>query len=393
MHGRSIRPGTSRSVRLLAVAGLAVAALSIDRVHADIDPNSGIDFVRVGATYSGVGNPAYQSGQANQFVNGRGSVPYEYKIGKMEVTSAQWVEFFNAAFDRPSAEWLPGLRAPDAGHWGAQTATPMTPGGKRWSVIPGQELHPVGDISWRDAAFFCNWLCNNKSLDHSAFMNGAYDASTFGFFGNIFTDQAAHNPDAKYWIPTWDEWLKAAHFDPNKDGGVGGWWKVSNGSDTAYVYGPPGTGEANAGAGSGFNVPLGAYPTVQSPWGLLDVGGATSEWTESVIDFGTGGKYRVFDGSRWLQDSFNAGLSDQIREYGGEFPHIDTFDFGLRIASSVPTPGSGALGLGVFMYFTRAHARRRRTCSSHAEGSGWEGSSARAWCSLCAPRTFTRNVR
>lgn len=112
--------------------------------------------------------------------------------------------------------------------------------------------------------------------------------STFGFNGGIFTDELAHNPDAKYWIPTWDEWLKAAHYDPNKansDGSTGGWWQYSNASDTPYVYGPPGMGQANAGfsSPSPFIIPLGAYPEVQSPWGLLDMagGGGTKEWTES----------------------------------------------------------------------------------------------------------------
>ncbi len=231
----------------LLAAGLATGVLfaAPRAAFATIDPLSGIDFVTIGATYGGVGNPAYQSGQANQFVNGRGSVAYEYKIGRMEVTTAQWVEFYNAAFDRPSDDLLPHLVPPDPGHWGAQGTTPNTPGARRWSVIPGQDLHAVGDIGWRMAAMYCNWLHNGKSTDRAAFLNGAYDVSTFGFFGNIFTDQLAHSPDAKYWVPTWDEWLKAAHFDPDKDNGdgtTGGWWQYGNTSDTAFVYGPPGAG-------------------------------------------------------------------------------------------------------------------------------------------------------
>jgi formylglycine-generating enzyme required for sulfatase activity len=364
-------------LRLLAVAGLAVAALSIDRVRADIDPNSGIDFVRIGATYSGAGNPAYQSANPNDFVNGRGSVNYEYKIGRFEVNTAQWVEFFNAAFDRPTNDRIPWLLPPT--FWGAQSTMPTTPGGQRWIVPAGNEMRAVGDISWRMAAIYCNWLHNGKSLDRSAFMSGAYDVSTFGFFGNRFTDQEAHSPDAKYWIPTWDEWLKAAHFDPNKNGGAGGWWQYDIGSDTAPVYGPPGTGQANAGfsAPDPFVIPLGAYPTVQSPWGLLDIAGGTTEWTESIQDFGAmSERYRLFDGSRWSQDAFQASLGDRIREYGGEFPQIGTFDHGFRIASAVPSPGIGALGAGLCIMC--ASRRRRSSCTSHEDGSGREGLSARA---------------
>jgi formylglycine-generating enzyme required for sulfatase activity len=364
---------------------LAVAALTIGRARADVDPNSGIDFVRVGA----IGNaPWAGNGTVGDRAVGRGSVGYEYKIGKMEVTTAQWVEFFNAAFDRPSNDLLPHLTPPDSGHWGAQSATPMTPGAQRWSVIPGQSLHPVGDISWRMAAIYCNWLHNGKSTDRSAFLNGAYDVSTFGYSGTTFTDQLTHSPGAKYWIPTWDEWLKAAHYDPNKDNGdgtTGGWWKYSTTSDTAPAYGPPGQhvdvtpghgpgpdpagplAQANGGWTSefpGFNpfaVPLGAYPTVLSPWGLLDSAGGAREWTEEVLLtnglFPTG---RLFDGIGW-GEPFASRERDLVSGWGGDFPSLATYDFGFRIASAVPAPMS-ALSLGLLLL---PWARRRRTPSTH----------------------------
>ena len=172
-------PNLPRST--LALAAVAVAFLFAStisrRTHAAIDPLSGIDFVTIGATYGGAGNPAYQSGVPNRVVNGRGSVGYEYNIGRMEVTTAQWVEFFNAAYDRPASERIPFLFPPD--FWGAAATAPTTPGGLRWTVPAGNELRPVGNISWRMAAIYCNWLCNGKSLDRSAFLNGAYDVSTF----------------------------------------------------------------------------------------------------------------------------------------------------------------------------------------------------------------------
>lgn len=350
------------------LSGVMLAAPS--GAAAAIDPLSGIDFVTIGATYGGAGNAAYQSGIPNQRVNGRGSVACEYKIGRMEVTTAQWVEFFNAAFDRPQADWIPWVAPP--GFWGAQGTTPNTTGGLRWMVPAGNENRPVGDISWRMAAIYCNWLHNGKSTDRSAFLNGAYDVSTFGFDGNRFTDQDAHHPDAKYWVPTWDEWLKAAHFDPdkqNQDGSTGGWWQYSNTSDTAPVYGPPGTGQANAGFTSPnpFVIPLGAYPDVQSPWGLLDVAGGTSEWTESIIDQSAGGRFRIFDGSRWNQDAFQAGLVDGIRTQGADFPHIALFPTGFRIASAVPSPDVSALGAGLF--FICAQRRRRSARSSAHAGA------------------------
>jgi len=104
-------------------------------------------------------------------------------------------------------------------------------------------MRPVGDISWRVAAMYCNWLHNDKRNDRAAFLNGAYDVITFGYSGSTFTDQRTHTAGARYWIPTQDEWIKATRYDLNKvnlDGSTGGWRKYSITSITQPAYGPPG---------------------------------------------------------------------------------------------------------------------------------------------------------
>lgn len=327
---------------------------------ADIDPLSGIDFVRI--THPG-NAPWPGNGTPNDRAIGRGGVDYEYHIGRFEVTTAQWAEFFNAAYDRPQADWLPHLTPPT--FWGAAPTTPNTPGGRRWSVPAGNEMLPTGNISWRMAAMYCNWLHNNKGTAREAFLDGAYDVSTFGYFGNIFTDQAAHHPGARYWIPTWDEHLKASHYDPHRNGpDQGGWWTYNITSDTAPVYGPPGLlvngvpAQANAGWSEfgGYDpdlVPLGAYSDVTSPWGLFDTAGGTKEWTESILTGPALPPTRFLDGSAWVVGS---AASDRIMGGASDFPSFSTFDFGFRIASSVPTPGSSALAIGLLLILTR---RRR----------------------------------
>src|SRR5262245_54962445 len=52
------------------------------------DP-SGIDFVTVGAP----NNLAYNRDDPQGLITGRGSVPYEYRIGRYEVTTGEWLEF------------------------------------------------------------------------------------------------------------------------------------------------------------------------------------------------------------------------------------------------------------------------------------------------------------
>ncbi len=360
-------------------AALVVAAAGVAR--GDIDPLSGIDFVNI--THPG-NAPWAGDGTAGDRAVGRGGVDYEYKIGKYEVNTAQWCEFMNAAYDRPAGNAIPHVAY--TGVWGAVATTPINssnPDARRWTVPAGREMRAVGEITWRTAAIYCNWLTNNKSLEHSAFMNGAYDVTTFGFEiqpNGIrrFTDQFEHTPGAAYYIPTWDEWLKAAHYDPaksNPDGSTGGWWTYSNGSDQPWVGAPPSAGgTANFGFGPSpnpFVIPLGAYSGT-SPWGLYDVAGATTEWTESLqVVAGTGERLRYFDGSEW-NSSQGLSIADSIYSRGStQYPNDPGLGFGLRIASVIPAPSSLVfIALGML-----PRARRR----SRNGGSV---------CATCSPVSF-----
>ncbi len=279
--------------------------------------SQGIDFVTIGQP----GNaPWAGNGTLGDRAIGRGRVDYEYRIGRFEVTTAQWVEFMNAAYDRPANDQIPFMQLPST--WGGASQSPTVPGGRRWRVSQGNDMLPVGNISWRMAAIYCNWLHNDKALTRDAFLTGAYNVSTFGYTGpngDQFTDQAARSPGARYFIPTWDEWLKATHFDPNRFGqGQPGWWSFANMRETVTPIGLPppfGTGEANAGSGSA-GIPLGSYVNIMSPWGLYDTAGGMSEWTESIFFSSTLDNTRLWDGSAY--DSTTQ--ADWIATRGGDFP-------------------------------------------------------------------------
>jgi formylglycine-generating enzyme required for sulfatase activity len=315
---------------------------------AQVDPLSGIDFVTVGA----VGNAPYQGPSGN--VVGRGRVDYEYRIGRLEVTTAQWVEFMNAALDRPSTDRIPHVFAPDT--WGARGVSAQN-GGRRWEATPAGAMLPASAIDWRTCAIYCNWLHHGKSLDRSAFLSGAYEVSTFAYIGDtsMFTDQLTRSPGARYWIPSLDEWVKAAHYDPSKqnsDGTTGGYWRYGNSSDSPFVLGPPGVlvngvpATANTGWRSDqfpgydpFSVPLGAYANVASPWGLLDVAGGTSEWTEDWAQAPDESfpRWRMLEGSSRYYGSFSGDRVD--RSHAGRDPTDFNEENGFRIAASVPAPG------------------------------------------------------
>ena len=384
-RSRAMPLHASRWVARAFVAALCVGSMAFTPTPTNAQPTggpsggpdpSGIEFATIGA----VGNAPWTGGGR---LNNRGSVNYEYKIGKYEVTTAQWAEFFNAAFDRPANERIQHVQPPS--FWGGSATQPTTPGGLRWQVPTGNEMRAVGGITWRIAAIYCNWLHNDKRTDRAAFLSGAYDVNTFGYTpgGQLFTDQLTRSPGAKYWIPSDSEWVKASHYDPNRlnqDGTTGGWWRYSNSSDILPTYGPPGvnvllgtqTGpdpngplaQANSNwddfrfpGYNPFTTPLGAY-AVTTPWGLLDAAGGTSEWTERAF-FSLGEplpRDRGSDGSAWFQ--ITNGSPDDAQTFGTSgFPDLPSFLTGLRIAAAVPSPGASSLVIGCVVY----GLRRRRS--------------------------------
>jgi formylglycine-generating enzyme required for sulfatase activity len=76
-----------------------------------------------------------------------------------------------------------------------------------------------------------------------------------------------------------------------------------------------------------------------NPWGLYDVAGGTSEWTEEIF-FSTGLPYdRLFEGTAWVTGS-GSSLADSItRAAGGSPPSSFGYLFGFRVAAVVPGPG------------------------------------------------------
>jgi formylglycine-generating enzyme required for sulfatase activity len=319
----------------------------------------GTEFVTIGAPGNNNWNPPPQFTDS---MRGHGGIGYEYRIGRTEITTSQWVAFMNAAYGRSDS--IPWISIPST--WGAAADPTYSGPGRRWIAVPGRENYGVGDISWRAAAIYCNWLHNNQSTERSAFLSGAYNVSTFGAFGNIFTDQAAHSPDARFWIPTMGEWMKAAYFDPNKpfvgDPGRDGWWRFPNGTNTAPVYGTPWAGgEANSGFTTATNgldateIPLMSYVNAQSPWGVMDLMGGTREWTETIVALASGYRERQICGAAWTApvDPFT---TNRLGFAGGGYPSNEGYVSGFRIAAAIPVPGSAAVLLVGAVFI----GRRRR---------------------------------
>ncbi len=282
-------------------------------------------------------NPAYEGGPWGQLA-GRGSVPYEFRISRYEITTDDWLEFANT-FATQSDE-LDDLIVGQMS-WGAREDFSHSGPGSRYAYHPGLEqpgLAPI-TISWRQAAMYCNWLHNGKSSDPATIHFGAYDTSTFGRDGSHFTDQSTRSCGAKYWIPSLDEYLKAGHFDPDKNGQGPGWWDYAHSSDDPPVQGLPGTGHTVMGLDTdeigmlASFFPLGQYEDAQSPWGLFDLIGGSPEFTEEwLVSFGINlARREKFSGNAY---SYNPESVDQIIEFYSASPLSGSSSVHLCAAAS-----------------------------------------------------------
>jgi formylglycine-generating enzyme required for sulfatase activity len=319
--------------------------------HAEVPPSYGYEFVTVGDP----GNRDTKDDEG-QFLFGNpliGGVDYTYRIARTETTIAQWIEFAEAY--APFYQLPPGTSIPPRTYSGQQVTTNFGPPVTGIRINGDHDPNEAVAAGWEFATRYCNWLHNGKVNEAWAFESGAYDTSTFTYNDDGSANhQAERSPGARFWLPSIDEWTKAAYWDPDKNGpGVGGYWQYPNGSDTDLIPDllPEDGGERNAGPDGLFPLPVGSFPHVPSPWGVLDMAGGQWEWVENVAPDSS---RRFIRGSIWADRGFNE-LIDRDRVYAAESVSIDRGLRGVRIASAVPSPGPVALVVGLLVI---PHRRR-----------------------------------
>jgi len=342
---------------LLPVTALALVLLSTVSHAAPILTSGADGYTWSTITHAGNRAPNASEHWLTPFFDA-GAVSYEYRIATTEVTSGQWLEFVRAYAPYVGAEYFN-----PAFNGGAIFVGFNGQGTPQYS-LPAAASNIPTSVGWRYAARFCNWMHNGKALTQAAFENGAYDTSTFTRNPDgTFNDQLAHNSDARYWIPTMDEWIKAAHYDPNRYGeGQDGYWRYPNSSNEPLTPGAP--GEPGAQTSAGWNPPsgvpspdAGAYPDANAPWGLLDTSGGVSEWFESPnLMLGEHVTARYYKRSEaGLPDADFYDMMDVLSDaqpvgFGGIA--------GLRLASPVPAPST--LALTTLLLAASTPRRRRR---------------------------------
>lgn len=314
---------------------------------------------------------------------GYGAVSYDYDIGTYDVTISQYCTFLNdvATYSDPYDVYNSNMT--DMGNFSSITGIAGitrsgTAGDYSYSVVGSSASDPVTMVTWLDAARFSNWLDNGqpvitgsagetaKTTEQGAYtLNGDIDAS--GTTGLETT-----NSNATWWLPSENEWYKAAYYDPVLNSGSGGYWAFATQSNTApgnvvgsgsnqanYVNSSDDYSVTQASYSSSQNylTPVGAFTGSKSYYGTYDQTGDVFEWNDAVISNDRGDR-----GGGWNVISSEIGSSYRG---GGATVTTENSQYGFRVASvytAVPEPGATMLalaGLGAAVVAGRMPVRKR----------------------------------
>ena len=279
-----------------------------------------------------------------------GGVSNRYAIGELEITVAQYVAFLNTAnfgLTNPPRLFNPAYET--ATRWpryGSINFDQHAPRGTRYSVAyPQWANKPYGFATFGRAARFVNSMQNGTLLGKTTSRANGRRITTYRVRLSARTETGMYDlgvtrptggsgrkASKGFVVPSQNEWMKAAYFDP-KGGGTDSYWKYPT---NAGVFGDgtatapkasvlsPGTGavtnsssqplstytapglpsphwcpaQVSTAACSVYPFPgedptelnkffQGSVSTVgqtrtRSPWGTLDQGGNVVEWTDTI---------------------------------------------------------------------------------------------------------------
>ncbi len=304
-----------------------------------------------------VGNPGNEGEWSGESYGGYGpdafvgAVDYAYNTGKYEVTAGQYTQFLNAV----AASDLYGLYNPwmSSSGFGCKIQQSGSSPNYTYSVAIDWADRPVNCVDWYDTLRFANWMHNGQPTgvqDASTTEDGAYDMSLGA--------SAVRKPGATWFLPTEDEWYKAAYH--MNDGDTGNYFDYPTSSDTAPGYvndsgNLSGTGDSfteggtdpgnyatyngdgfTEGIGSPYyRTEVGEWENSDSPYGTFDQGGNVWEWNETLI-----GSLRGIRGGSYNWGDINF-LASSNRS---SFDPLYAYNFfGFRVASEVPEPATLSL--------------------------------------------------
>ncbi len=326
--------GSGRGARMQnarAFAGclaFAVASLAASVFAAPVTINFGT-----------IGDPG-NTGNGASSPSGLGAVSQVFKMATTETTNAQYVAFLNAVDPNGTNPNLIFSGSMGSSNLGGITNTGTVPGAI-YSVksgapsgAPGGTSYgsmPVNFVTWFSAARFVNWLHNGQVSGTAAMETGAYTLN-----GATSGPIAVRNPGAQVFLPSQNEWYKAAFYNGSS---YTTYATDSNSAPTATVSNVSLANAANFGNTSGLPINVGSYVNSASAYGIYDMLGNVGEMTDTA----SGNSYvQIGGGFAGILSAWTATSAEAFR-----LSTAANTSNGFRVAA-VPEPGTIALaGMGI----------------------------------------------
>jgi formylglycine-generating enzyme required for sulfatase activity len=294
-----------------------------------------------------------------------GAVAYTYKIGKSEQTVGDYVKFLNAvAKTDPYRLFDPIMAITRTGSAGSYQYAPKS----------SPEL-PIEGVTWLNVVRFANWMNNGQGtastetgayeLNHGqitsiadktavtvgkpkvnigdavvltskdnevsyhtvtsvsdTYFTADFTTSQSGFVGwDYVSVPPTHTPNANCWIPSRDEWYKAAYYDPSAIGLTDRYWRFATRSDTTPKNLLDGA-VSRANVYSNAPTVVGSYIGSASYYGTLDQTGNVAEFVETVASSGDADT-RSFFAENYFRDQSNIFDIPSVKKEGYSF-NLDT---------------------------------------------------------------------
>ena len=272
---------------------------------------------------------------------GYGAVTTSFQIMKYEFTNQQYTDFLNSVDASGTNPYSVYNNDMGSNARGGISFTSGNASGSKYAIRSNMGDKPVNYVTWFDAARVSNWLMNGATSSSST-ETGAYTLN-----GATSGNAPAVNNGATFYIPTEDQWYKAAYY---QGGGTNaGYWNYATQSDTAptpVTAGETGIGSAgntgnfaNFNRGADWNSQNGNVTTVgtnggPSAYGAFDMSGNIIEWNDLT---GAAGSSRGRRGGFWNSDDPFL-LSSSFSNSAG--PSFEGDGVGFRLASPVSGPSA-----------------------------------------------------
>ena len=309
---------------ILTASAAALCACIVTSARADSFGSGANTLTLEFVTIGNAGNADDAGAGGGSYFSSYGGVSYGYRMGTYEISQDAITKATNL-----------GMTNVTAGAWAGS--------------------QPAANMTWFEAAAFVNWLNDQRTPGLKAYqLDVGLTTLTPWASGDAWQaggENLYRHKDAYYFLPSEDEWYKAAY---HQNTGVNAdYWDYATGSNSIPTAVASGTTAGTA----VYNWANLAPAAVNNDGGLSAYGtmgqnGNVWEWQESAYDGvnNSSSKNRSFRSGSWNDPEFYQRSS--YRFEFGEDP-ADTYNgLGFRVASaeagtgSIPEPSSALLILG-----------------------------------------------